>query len=163
MSDTGQQGRQNRQKKDFNYHIHSTFPWIFTSICHIISKHSQTRLQTVNWSTDNCSCEEECGGILSNDHRVVYCWFWNMSCILCSCFISGADHHLVHRLPEPHLLLVLRLPGRERCSRRQRLLRVWKLCWCPVVGGGKCVCVCVKPVVIVRGLDRSQKCIFFTV
>ncbi|XP_039091375.1 potassium voltage-gated channel subfamily KQT member 1 isoform X4 [Hyaena hyaena] len=49
---------------------------------------------------------------------------------------AGAHHHLVHRLPGPHLLLVLRVPGRE--GRRERVgpSGVWQLRGCSVVGGG---------------------------
>lgn len=49
----------------------------------------------------------------------------------------GAHHHLVYRLPGPHLLLLLRVPGRE--GRRERVgpSGVWQLRGCPVVGGGK--------------------------
>ena len=69
---------------------------------------------------------------------------WNMSrlCAYLCVFISGADHYLVHWLSEPDLLLVLCLPGRERCSGQQRLHRVWKLRRCPVVGSGKNLCGC---------------------
>lgn len=59
---------------------------------------------------------------------------------VCVC-VLGADHHLVHWLSEPDLLLILCLPGREGCRRQQRLCRVWKLCRRLVVGSGKSVCM----------------------
>ena len=49
----------------------------------------------------------------------------------------GADHHPVHRLPGPHLLLLLRVPGREGRRERVGQRRVWQLRRCPLVGGGK--------------------------
>lgn len=52
------------------------------------------------------------------------------------CF-SGADHHLVHRLPGPDLFLLLCLLGGEgRCGwgGQDRLLQLRR---CPVVGRGK--------------------------
>lgn len=53
------------------------------------------------------------------------------------CRLPGADHHPVHRLPGPHLLLLLRVPGRE--GRRERVGpgRVRQLRGRPLVGGGK--------------------------
>ena len=49
----------------------------------------------------------------------------------------GAHHHPLHRLPGPHLLLLLCVPGREGCRQRVGPGRVWQLRGRPVVGSGK--------------------------
>lgn len=57
-----------------------------------------------------------------------------MSCSIC---VPGADHHPVHWLPGPDLLLLLRLPGREGCRGRGGQDGLLQLRWCAVVGRGE--------------------------
>lgn len=52
------------------------------------------------------------------------------------CRPTGADHHTVHRLPGPHLLLLLRVPGREGRRGRVGPRGVRQLRRRPVVGCG---------------------------
>lgn len=45
---------------------------------------------------------------------------------------AGTDHHAVHRIPWPHLLLLLRLPRRKRPGRQEE--RFQQLRRRPLVG-----------------------------
>lgn len=48
---------------------------------------------------------------------------------------AGTDHHAVHRIPWPHLLLLLRLPRRKRPGRQEE--RFQQLRRRPLVGCGE--------------------------
>jgi len=135
----------------WSHRSRSTFTWIFTSICHINSQ--------------RCPSRHEDDGITDSPRQSGGRSDSQMYCLMCVVVVvvdwvvvrvAGAHHYLVHWLSEPHLLLVLCLPGRERRSRQRRLLRVRKLRRRPVVGSGKSVSVCVC-VMVVRGLIQSLK------